>query len=393
MRTGLIFLLILLLFFPGFAQKKQVPFQNVSEKFLPLNDLKGLTMDAFPFDLDGDGDLDIMIANEHRPNILLINDGSGKFSNESQQRIPQVAHDSEEVAIADFDQDGDPDIIVVSEDDQINEYYLNDGKGYFQDVGNKLTFSGTSNCVFTFDFNADGYPDLIVGNNGQNFLMVNDQKGGFNDETRQRLGDLVDVTQDIALGDLDSDGDIDLVIANEGNNRVLINDGSGVFKDLANALPYSSSPEETREVDLGDIDGDGDLDIVFGNVQAFVKGAVRQNRLLINDGKGYFTDVTENRLPADEDRSFSADFIDIDGDNDLDILTANVNGARFEGSTPFRVYVNDGKGYFSDDTALFFTDDVSGRGFDIDFVDFNGDGKKDFFLSNRGTADILLFAR
>lgn len=376
------------------GQKTDLPFQNVSKLNLPVSDLNGLTMDALPFDLDGDGDLDIMIANEHRPNILLINNGKGVFTNESSARIPQIAHDSEEVAIADFDQDGDPDIIVVSEDDQVNEYYLNDGKGIFSDVGDRLKFKGTSNCVVSYDFNKDGFPDLLIGNNGQNYLMINDGKGSFNDESITRLGGMEDVTQDIALGDLDNDGDIDLVIGNEGKNRVLLNNGKGIFKDEStDRIPFRVEPEETREVDLGDIDEDGDLDIVFGNVEAFVEGALRQNRILINDGKGFFSDVTTARLPNDEDRSFSADFIDIDLDGDLDIVTANVNGARFEGSTPFRVYLNNGKGEFTISTGKFFSEDVSGRGFDIDFKDFNGDGKADFFLSNRGTSDILLLAR
>ncbi|MBO3697289.1 VCBS repeat-containing protein [Roseivirga sp. E12] len=70
-------------------------------------------MDAGVADLDQDGDMDIIIANEHRPNILLINDGNGKFTNES-KRIPQVNHDSEDIGIADFDLEGDPDTIIVS---------------------------------------------------------------------------------------------------------------------------------------------------------------------------------------------------------------------------------------------------------------------------------------
>ena len=57
---------------------------------LPYADLQLLSMDAAIADLDLDGDMDILIANEHRPNILLVNDGKGKFSNESAARIPQV---------------------------------------------------------------------------------------------------------------------------------------------------------------------------------------------------------------------------------------------------------------------------------------------------------------
>jgi len=224
--------------------------------------------------------------------------------------------------------------------------------------------------------------------------LINDGKGYFKDQSEERLGKKEDVTQDIAIGDLNGDGHADLVIGNEGVNRLLINDGKGYFTDYSfERLTFRLKPEETREVDLGDIDGDGDLDILFGNVEAFVKGALRQNRLLVNDGKGFFKDETEGQLPNDEDRSFSADFLDIDEDGDLDIVTANVNGSRFEGETPFRVYQNDGNGGYTDATKLFFTEDVSGRGFDIDFQDLNGDGKKDFFFSNRGTADILLLSR
>ena len=79
-------------------------------------------MDAAAADFDNDGDWDILIANEHRPNIMLINEGKGKFANESANRIPQVNHDSEDIGIADFDHDGDLDIVVVSEDDKTNEY-------------------------------------------------------------------------------------------------------------------------------------------------------------------------------------------------------------------------------------------------------------------------------
>ena len=74
-------------------------------------------------------------------------------------------------------------------------------------------------------------------------------------------------------------------------------------------------------------------------------------------------------------------------------MTGNTNGARFGGITPFSVYLNDGKGKFTDATGKIMPESIGGRGFDIDFIDFNGDNIKDLFLSNRGSQDFLLFGK
>ncbi len=371
--------------------KSTILYKDVTMTHLPYEDLQLLSMDAGIADLDGDGDLDILIANEHRPNILLINDGKGKFTNGSSQ-IPQVEHDSEDIGIADFDLDGDLDIVVVSEDDKTNELYLNNGDGTFEDAGNRIPVTGTSNSVVVFDINTDGAPDIMIGNNGQNNILINDGKGYFKDETSKRFGEFIDVTQDLTLADIDNDGDEDILVGNEDTNRILINKGKGFFVDeSSDRLPYRTAPEETREVDVADIDGDGDIDILYGNVEAFVPNALRQNRLLINDGKGVFSDVTETHLPKDDNRCFGVAFLDIDNDGDSDIMTGNTNGPRFGGITPFSVYLNDGNGKFSDATNTVIPESIGGRGFDIDYVDLNGDGVKDLFLSNRGSQDFLLF--
>jgi len=368
-------------------------FVDVTNTHLPTSDLQGFSMDARPVDVDGDGDLDVVIANEYRPNILLLNDRVGHFTNVSAQRLPQANHDSEDVGIGDLDGDGDPDIMIVSEDDQVNELYLNNGEGFFTEAGERLPVMGISNAVFVADIDIDGDQDILIGNNGQNVILINNGNAFFTDETAQRLPVVSDVTQDIELGDVDGDGDLDLLVGNEDGNRLLLNHGDGFFVDASEErLPPSQAAEETREADFGDVDGDGDLDILFANVRLFVAQAVPRNRLLINRGGGFFRDETRERLPEDRDSSFDGDFVDVDGDRDLDILTANlddITGRRFH--APYRVYLNNGQGIFEESTSAVFPSGVTGNGFDIEVADFNGDNHIDLYLSSRGGPDRLLF--
>ena len=374
----------------------QTLYSDVSGTHLPSGLLSGLSMDAGVADLDGDGDPDIVIANEFRPNILLLNDGAGRFSDGS-SRLPAANRDSEDVGIADFDGDGDLDIVVVSEDDRTNELYFNDGTGRFTDEGARLPVEGTTNGVVVADVNGDGFPDILFANNGQDAVIINDGAGNFADETAERLPRSADVTQDLELGDVDGDGDPDLIVANEGANALYINDGTGRFSDESAArIPQRGGGEETREADFGDVDGDGDLDLLFANVAAFVAGADPRNRLLINDGNGFFADETSSRLPAASVSSFDGDFADVDGDGDLDIVTANADVDLSVGriaDSRSRAYLNDGNGVFTDASAEVFGAGVTGTGLDLEFADFDGDGRPDFYLASRGTADRLLLRR
>jgi hypothetical protein len=136
---------------------------------------------------------------------------------------------------------------------------------------------------------------------------------------------------------------------------------------------------------MADVDGDGDLDLYFAYV-AFVAGADPQDRLLVNDGRGFFGDQTAARLPADRSLTVDAEFVDVDRDGDLDLVTT-----QFLDAKPYRVSLNDGAGVFTEATGSVFPSGLKGEGIDAEVADFDGDGRLDvYFCSYRGPDSMIL---
>lgn len=359
------------------AEAREVTYEDVTVTNLP-GTLGGRSMDARPGDIDGDTDIDLIIATEYGTNKILINDGNGSFTDESVARLPALpSHDTEDIALVDFDGVNGLDILFVAEDDQTNELYFNDGSGFFTDESSRLGVAGTSNAVLAVDVDGDMDFDILIGNAGANVLLINDGSGNFTDESVGRLPTNGETTQDIEAGDVDGDMDLDLVIANEGDNQLLINNGAGFFTDLTELqLPLPPAGEETREADLADIDGDLDLDLFLANVNFL--GLPAQNRLLLNDGNGFFSDVTNTHLPTEAFNTLDGDFVDIDEDGDADLLIANFFGGDFQ------VLINDGTGVLTDQTSDFLPPTAVGDGIDIEAADFNGDGHLDLYFCTYG---------
>jgi hypothetical protein len=380
------------------AQDTGPLFEDVTATNIPT--LDGASMDAAMVDVDGDGDLDIVVAVEYGLNRLLINNGNGVFSDRTNEQMPAVVHDSEDVGVADFDGDGDLDLAFVSEEDANNELFLNDGNGYFTNASERLGggWGGVSNALHVADVDLDGSPDLVIGNAGQNEILLNDGRGWF-ESAPDRLPMRGGTTQDIELADVDGDGDLDILEGKENSNPVLLNDGSGYFAYADGRIELRDAAEETREADLGDVDCDGDLDIYFANVHHVVPNSDPADRLLINDGDGVFSDQTAERLPGDALDTWEVDFLDIDCDGDLDIITGNgelmyrpETGWRAVHESPFLVFLNNGHGYFSDGTERVFGTLIESYGWDVAAGDVNGDGSVDLYLAGRYSRDRLLLS-
>jgi hypothetical protein len=372
--------LLLPLFF-GCVAVAQAQLYTDASATLPSAAAMRPSMDVRAADLDADGDLDLVKANEGPPNTILLNNGTGGFTAAPTSAIPQESHDSEDVAIADFNGDGHLDLVFSSEDDvvqgfsNVHEYYLGDGAGHFTAAAYQPPDS-EANAVITTDLNNDGHPDLLFGNNGTTTVLINNGAGGFTTEN-QRVPAIERTTQDLALADIDGDNDLDLFLGNEDGNLLFINDGNGFFTDAtASRLPQGVQME-TRKVTFGDVDGDEDADVFLSNVDFTPAGDVRQNRLYLNDGLGFFTDATATHLPADNDHTIDAIFEDVDLDFDPDLVVSNVFGG------PVKIYLNDGSGVFTDMTFEVLGQLIYRDGLGVIAADLNGDGLRDLYFANR----------
>ena len=142
---------------------------------------------------------------------------------------------------------------------------------------------------------------------------------------------------------------------------------AGPLRQFSRVVPLETTSEDSANVSMGDLDGDGDLDLVLakGRHQPLL------DRVLLNDGKGGF--VASNLGPK-ADRTYTAALADLDGDGDLDVLTSN------DSPDEKLVYLNDGKGGFSV-AGTWGVGAWSTRNAAV--VDLNGDGRPDVVAANR----------
>lgn len=353
-------------------------------------------------DLDSDGDLDVILANVRQESettsfagiTLWLNQGAGKFTR-SDQDLPNGFS----AAAGDVDGDGDADLLVLNGYEltlSLNQGGVQGGKvGVFKtnnpirpanDWHGHMDMGGS---VVLGDLNNDGHVDGFVagccylpaqqrGEDGpipsSSWAWINewDARGWLVRHTLS-LGELDGLpVRATALGDLDGDGDLDVFAAigtsqsDAGGilaDRVLLNDRFGHFTDSGQRLGET----ESTSVALGDVDGDGNLDALVGTRNGAV---VWRNQ----GGKSGIFSSIQAIAGSQTDAVFLAD---LEGDGDLDALIA---GAR-QGE----LWWNNGLGTFTRSEQHF---DYSNRQ-GLAIGDFNGDGRLDIFAGDDSGTSLL----
>jgi len=341
-------------------------------------------------DMDGDGHIDLIMGNDGQTNRLYLNNGTDDpFAGVAGKEISQETRHTRSLVSGDIDGDGDIDLIAGNYGER-NRLYLNNGTDDpFRTSTGSVTGStglvvgeeaGHTLFLVLGDVDGDGDLDLIAGNYGEaNRLYLNNgTKDPFGGVSGSPVSSDEDHTQSLVLGDVDADGDLDLIAGNDGEtNRVYLSNGKENPFDGVFASDIGTEAHHTQSLVLGDVDADGDLDLIAGN-----RGEA--NLLYLSNGSENPFDGTEGEPVSDDEyHTVSLALGDVDADGDLDLIAGN------DGETN-RLYLNNG----SEEPF----EEVIGRNISGDrhytrsliMGDVNGDGDEDMIVAgNKNTAGRL----
>lgn len=298
---------------------------------------------VFASDLDNDNNKDILLASRNDNTIMWYKniDGKGNFTNKT--IISSDVNEPRLVYAVDIDKDGDMDVISGSTGDNTLAWYENtNGKGTFSSKNQIANLINDPWSLSASDIDADGDIDIILGANPYDRITWyenTDGKGTYS--TDKIITTSVEGLWAIFNADLNGDGHIDILSASYSDDKIAWyknEDGLGNFSDQK---VITTSTQELQTIFVSDLDGDNDMDILSAS-SSDDKIAWYENI------DGYGSKFSSQNIISDSaDGAYSVISTDIDGDNDMDVISAS----EFENKIAW--YKNiDGKGNFSSENVI-----------------------------------------
>ncbi len=308
------------------------------------------------------------------------------------------------VAIGDYDNDGFDDIFLVDSGEGQKHHLLhNNGDMTFTEVTGSAGVGGGNDplsiCAdaLWFDYDNDGYDDLLVARFGTPLLYHNEHNGKFRDVTESSgLHKFGNTIAAIAF-DYDNDGYLDLMFGNYfkpvnlldlktpnvlpndldnaingGGVTLWHNTGKGSFVEVTDKAGFGRHTGWTLDIGHGDLDNDGWQDVYFADDYG-------TDRLFMNNKDGTFREVTEKAIGYDTKKGMNVDVADYDNDGLMDIYVTNITDEYMKECN--MLWHNNGDGTFTDLSRETGTCSTL-WGWAAKFADFDNDGWQDLFVVN-----------